>query len=48
MNRHTLIRDIKVIKLGSFLRLEFNIDFKHQGVLCMLKHTILNVESQQL
>ena len=45
----TLLRDIKVIELGSYLRLEFNIDFKHQGVsLCMLEDTFLTAKSQQL
>ena len=34
----TLFRGLKVIKLVSYLKLEFNIDPKHQGVsFCMLK-----------
>ena len=38
----------KVVKLVSYLRFEFNIDFIHQGVsLCMLEDTFLNVKSQQ-
>ena len=45
----TLFRSTKVIKLVSYLRFEFNIDFTHRGVsLCMLKGTFLNVKSQQL
>ena len=45
----TLFRGTKVEKLVSYLILEFNIDFKHQGVsFCMLKYTYLNVKSQQL
>ena len=45
----TLFRCAKVAKLVSCLRLEFNIDFKHQGVsFCMLKYTCLNVKSQEL
>ena len=45
----TLFRDTKVAKLVSYLRLEFNIDFKHQGVsFSMLKYTFLNLKSQQL
>ena len=46
----TLLRNNrKVVKLVSYLRFEFNIDFIHQGVsLCMLKDTFLNVKSQQL
>ena len=44
----TLFRGKKVTKLVSYLRLECNIDFKHQGVsFCMLKYTFLNVKSQQ-
>ena len=39
----TLFRSTKVIKLVSYLRFEFNIDFTHRGVsLCMLKGTFLN------
>ena len=39
----TLFRSAKVIKLVSYLRFEFNIDFTHRGVsLCMLKGTFLN------
>ena len=42
-------RGTKVIKLMSYIRLEFNIDFIHQGVsYCMLNDTFLNVKSQQL
>ena len=45
----TLFRGKEVTKLVSYLRLEYNIDFKHQGVsFCMLKYTFLNVKSQQL
>ena len=40
----TLFRGTKVAKL-VYLRLEFNIDFKHQRMsFCMLKHTFLNVK----
>ena len=39
----TLFRSTKVIKLVSYLRFEFNIDFTHRGVsLCMLKGTFLS------
>ena len=38
----------KVIKLVPYLRLEFNIDFIHQGVsFCMHKDTFLNVNSHR-
>ena len=44
-----LLCGIKVVKLVSYLRLEFNTDFIHQGAsLCMHKDTLLNVKSQQL
>ena len=44
----TLFRGTKVAKLVSYLRLEFNTDFKHQGVFfCMLKYNFLNEKSQQ-
>ena len=46
---NTLFRGTKVVKLMSYVRLEFNIDFIHQGVsCCMLNDTLLNVKSQQL
>ena len=45
----TLFRGTKVVKLMSYVRLEFNIDFIHQGVpCCMLNDTFSNVKSQQL
>ena len=45
----TLFRSTKVVKLLSYLRFKFNVDFIHRGVsLCMLKDTFLNVKSQQL
>ena len=45
----TFFRGTKVAKLVSYQRLEFNIDFKHQGMsFCMLQYTFLNVKSQQL
>ena len=45
----TLSCGIKVVKLVSYLRLEFNIDFIRQGVsFCMLKDTFLSVKSQRL
>ena len=41
----TLFREAKVVKLVSYLRLEFNIDFIHQAVsFCMHKDTFLNVK----
>ena len=45
----TLFRGTRKVKLMSYIRLEFNIDFIHQGVsYCMLNDTFLNVKSQQL
>ena len=45
----TLFGGTKVVKLVSYLRLEFYIDFKHQRMSSwMLKDTFLNVKSQQL
>ena len=45
----TLFRCTKIVKLVSYLRFEFNIDFVNRGVsLCVLKDTFLNVKSQQL
>ena len=45
----TLFRGTKVVKLMSYVRLEFNIDFIHQGVsCCMFNDTFLNVKSEQL
>ena len=45
----TLFLGTKVVKLISYVRLEFNIDFIHQGVSSfMLYDTFLSVESQQL
>ena len=45
----TLLRNTKVVKLVSYLRFEFNIDFIHHKVsLCMLKNIFFNVRSQQL
>ena len=41
----TLFRRTKVVKLVSYLKLEFNIDFIHQEVsFCILKDTFLNVK----
>ena len=41
----TLFLRTKVVKLLSYLKLEFNIDFIHQGVsFCILKDTFLNVK----
>ena len=46
---NTDFRSIKVVKLVSHLRFEFNIDFLHRGVsLCMLKDSFLNVKFRQL
>ena len=46
---NTLFRGTKVVKLMSYVRLEFNIDFIHQGVsCCMLNDIFLNAKSQQL
>ena len=45
----TLFLGSKVVKLISYVRLEFNIDFIHQWVSSfMLYDTFLSVESQQL
>ena len=45
----TLFRGTKVEKLVCYLRLGFNINFKHQEVsFCMLKYIFLNVKSQHL
>ena len=47
--KDTLFRGTKVVKLVSYLRFKFNIDFIHQGVsFHILKDTFLNVKSQQL
>ena len=41
-------RETKLIKLVSYLRLEFNIDFIHQrGFFCMHKDTFLNLNSHK-
>ena len=41
----TLFRGTKFVKLMSYIRLEFNIDFIYQGVsCCMLNDTFLNVK----
>ena len=43
----TLFRGTKVVKLMSYVRLEFSIDFMHQGVSCCLPNdTFSNVKSQ--
>ena len=43
----TLFRGTKVAKLVSYLRLEFNIAFKHRGV-SYAQILFLNMKSQQL
>ena len=44
----TLFRGTKVIKLAPYLRLEFNIDFIHQGVsFCMHKDSLFKFEFTQ-
>ena len=41
----TLFRSTKVVKLKSYQRMEFNIDFIHQRVsFCMLKDSFLDVK----